>query len=91
MLIFRRQNRNALAPLVAVCCLGLILFIIASAIVIALIPVYLSRRNVAQSTSLQSSQQQVVYTLPNSTTYTDGPLTQSQLDYLVSSVNIEIT
>lgn len=78
-------------PLVAVCCLGLVLFIIASVIVIALIPVYLSRRNVEQPVSVQSSQQQAVYSLPNTTTYTDGSLTQSQLDYLVSSVNIEIT
>ncbi len=73
-------------PSAAFCCLGLLLFTIASTIVIALIPVYLPYRNGGQARSIQGPLQQFNYSLPSVTTYPIGPLTQVQLAYLVEHV-----
>jgi hypothetical protein len=86
MNIYCRQNGNGLLPLQLSCCLGLLLFVIASIIVIALIPIYLPYRNVGQVQSIQSSPQQVIYSIPSGTIYSTGSLTQAQLAYLVAYV-----
>ncbi len=86
MNIYCRQNENGLLPLQLSCCLGLLLFVIASIIVIALIPIYLPYRNVGQVQSIQSSPQQVIYSIPSGTIYSTGSLTQAQLAYLVAYV-----
>ncbi|CAF0888848.1 unnamed protein product [Adineta steineri] len=47
----RRAGFAAGAPILAICCLGFILFLIAATIVLALIPVYLSKRSGGSSSS----------------------------------------
>jgi hypothetical protein len=86
MIISRRGNGNGALLSAALCCLGFLLFIIASTIVVSLIPIYLSRRNGGQAHSVQGSLRQVTYSLPSSTTYLTGSLTQAQLAYLVGHV-----
>jgi hypothetical protein len=86
MNIYCRQNGNSILPLAISCCLGLLLLVIASAIVIALIPIYLPSRNGGQAKSIQGPLQQAVYSIPSGTTYSTGSLTQTQLAYLVAYV-----
>jgi hypothetical protein len=40
------RNSSAAYPLLAICCAGLVLFTIAAAIVLALIPIYLPSKSV---------------------------------------------
>ncbi|CAF1316001.1 unnamed protein product [Adineta steineri] len=47
----RRSGLAASGPLLAICCLGFILFLIAATIVLALIPVYLSTRGSTSSST----------------------------------------
>ncbi|CAF1315745.1 unnamed protein product [Adineta steineri] len=47
----RGAGLSAGAPILAICCLGFILFLIAATIVLALIPVYLSKRSGSSSSS----------------------------------------
>ncbi len=86
MIISLRRNGNSVLPSAAFCCLGLLLFVIASTIVIALIPIYLPHRNGGQARSIQGPLRQVTYSLPSGTTYPIGALTQAQLAYLVGHV-----
>ncbi|CAF4347242.1 unnamed protein product, partial [Adineta steineri] len=50
-----RRNREtgftAGGPILAICCLGFVIFLIAATIVLALIPVYLSKRSGGSSSS----------------------------------------
>jgi hypothetical protein len=72
--------------LAAICCLGILLFVVAFIIVIALIPIYLPRRNGVQAYSIQSPVRRAIYSIPSGTTYPTGSLTQAQLAYLVAYV-----
>ncbi|CAF0888570.1 unnamed protein product [Adineta steineri] len=53
----RRGGLAASGPLLAICCLGFILFLIAATIVLALIPVYLSTRGSSSSSANTASYQ----------------------------------
>lgn len=86
MNVYCRQNGNGVLPLSVACCFGLLLFVIAFTIVIALIPVYLPRRNGGRVQSIQSPPRQVIYSIPSGTIYSTGSLTQTQLAYLVAYV-----
>jgi hypothetical protein len=86
MIISHRRNDNGILPLAVFCCLGFLLFTIAFTIVIALIPVYLPRRNGGQAQPIQGPLRQVTYSIPPGTTYPNGPLSQAQLAYLITHV-----
>jgi hypothetical protein len=65
------------------CCLGLLLFLISSTIVLALIPTYLPTHDLSGSTSMTSDPQTIALALsPNSRTIPVGSVldTQSQTD-----------
>ncbi|CAF0838325.1 unnamed protein product [Adineta steineri] len=77
----RRAGFAAGAPILAICCLGFILFLIAATIVLALIPVYLSKRSGGSSSSMSPRYQFVLTPNPaakRQTSYT--PPAGSTLD-----------
>ncbi len=86
MIISHRQNANGIFSLAVFCFLGFLLFAVAFTIVIALIPVYLPRRNGGQAQPIQGPLQQLNYSISPGITYPTGPLTQTQLAYLVAHV-----
>jgi hypothetical protein len=86
MNIYCRQNGNGVLSLPVSCCFGFLLFLIAFTIVIALIPIYLPRRNGVQVQSIQSPTREAIYSIPSGTIYSTGSLTQAQLAYLVAYV-----
>jgi len=77
----RRRAFNA--PLAAICCLGLILLLIAATIVLALIPIYLPRKDVNAGTTNPFS-----FTLtPDQTLGDDGPLSADAQNSLANSIS----
>jgi len=78
----RRRAFNA--PLAAICCLGLILFLIAATIVLALIPIYLPRKDV----STDGTTNPFSFTLtPDQTLGDDGPLSADAQNDLANSIS----
>jgi len=77
----RRRTFNA--PLAAICCLGLILFLIAATIVLALIPIYLPRKDANAGTT-----NPFAFTLtPNQRLGDDGPLSADAQNSLANSIS----
>ncbi|CAF1314396.1 unnamed protein product [Adineta steineri] len=90
VVISQPRRVNTTGPvLAAVCCLGLLLFLIAATIVLSLIPVYLSRRNGNRAQPYVGPVRQMQYKLPG-TNFPNGPLTQAQLAYLIAQYQTSI-
>jgi regulator of sirC expression with transglutaminase-like and TPR domain len=72
------------APVVgALCCLGLILFLIAATIVLSLIPVYLATRNIAKASKTET----LLLPVPAGTSFPVGPLNSAQIAILQQNVS----
>ncbi|CAF1326725.1 unnamed protein product, partial [Didymodactylos carnosus] len=77
----RRRRRRCL-PLLAVCCCGLLGLTLAGVIVIALIPLYLSRHDINGS-QRESGIIQIIYNLPSSDSVViSGQVPQSRYEML---------
>jgi len=84
------RGATAGLPIAAICCLGLILLGIAATIVLALIPVYLQRKNVSLA-PLNSQQATQTFSIPLSTGQTSGPLSASETAQLSSALQGGLT
>jgi len=83
----RRRGILAGGPILAVCCLGIILFLIASTIVLALIPVYLPTRN----TNLGGTTQTFFFLLtPNVTLGDDGTLSPAAEAAIANAISAQL-
>ncbi|CAF1438451.1 unnamed protein product [Adineta steineri] len=79
----RRSRGTALSaggPILAICCLGFILFLIAATIVLALIPVYLSTRSGSSSSSSSPRYLALRYIGPSKRASDSGLLYEGKLD-----------
>ncbi|CAF4416978.1 unnamed protein product, partial [Didymodactylos carnosus] len=78
-------------PLLALCCLGLLGFIFAGVIVIALIPVFLQRHNI-NTQQRESSIIQILYNLPafDSSLIANGQVPQSRYRVLQNIVRSKL-
>ncbi|CAF0838065.1 unnamed protein product [Adineta steineri] len=86
----RRSGLAASGPLLAICCLGFILFLIAATIVLALIPVYLSTRG---STSSSNTKNYVMTMTPpgsgkrDSSSIPEGSIDSTTITNINNAVN----
>ncbi|CAF0838381.1 unnamed protein product [Adineta steineri] len=83
-----RRNRetgfSASGPILAICCLGFVIFLIAATIVLALIPVYLSKRSGGSSSS---STPRYTMIMNPGTALPEGTLNSQSLSNINSAMN----